>query len=269
MTFLGIYFLGLLAILSLMTALWFVSVFINDVSIVDIFWGFGYVVACIVYFALTDGYGLRKVLITTLVLIWGLRLTTHLAIRNIGKGEDPRYQRMRKRYGPGYWWISFFQVFMLQGVLMWLVSAPLLAAQFHSGPAYITLFDIVGLLLWMIGFTFEAVGDWQLVRFRSNPQNKGRILDTGLWRYTRHPNYFGDAVQWWAFFIVAIGVPWGFLTIYSPIIMTYLLIFVSGVAMLERSMRKKPKYDEYIQRTSAFFPMPPRNPRPSSQTIKR
>lgn len=258
MTFLGAFLLGGVFIWSAMTALWILSLLIKDSSIVDIFWGLGFVLAALFYFTITEGYGARRALITLLVLVWGVRLGVHLGIRNIGKGEDFRYQKWRKKYGVNYWWVSYFQVFMLQGVVMWLISAPILAAQINDGPAYLTVFDILGVFVWLVGFFFEAVGDWQLSRFRADPANKGKVLNTGLWRYTRHPNYFGDATQWWGLYLIAVATPWGLLTIFSPALMTYLLINVSGVAMLERSMRKKPKYDEYIRRTSAFFPLPPR-----------
>ncbi|MFW5708883.1 MAG: DUF1295 domain-containing protein [Chloroflexota bacterium] len=258
MTFLGIYVLALLLVVFMMIGLWLLSLVLRDSGIVDIFWGIGFVILAIFYFILTDGFGGRKILVTALVVIWGLRLASHIGYRNIGKPEDFRYKRWREKYGRDYWWVSFFLVFLLQGTVMWLVSAPVLVAQYHSAPAYFTLFDIAGAFLWSVGFFFEAVGDWQLMRFKADPANQGKVMNRGLWRYTRHPNYFGDSVQWWAFYLIAISVPWGLLTIFSPVLMTYLLVYVSGVAMLERSMRKKPKYDEYMRRTSKFFPMPPR-----------
>ena len=258
MTFLGVYFTGLLAIVIMVTLLWLLSLAIKDSSIVDIFWGTGFVLVGLVYFLLTDGYGGRKLLIMVLIGLWGLRLTAHIGYRNIGKEEDFRYKNWRKKYGKDYWWFSYFLVFLNQGMFMWVVSAPLAVAQYHSGPSYFTLFDIIGVVLWSIGFFFESVGDWQLMRFKANPANEGKVMNRGLWKYTRHPNYFGDMVQWWGIYLIAVSVPGGFLTIYSPIVMTYLLIFVSGVAMLERYMRKKPKYADYLQQTSKFFPMPPK-----------
>ena len=250
--------MGLLTTIVIMTLLWLLSLAIKDSSIVDIFWGTGFVILGMLYFLLTDGYGARKLLVVTLVSIWGLRLTAHLANRNIGKGEDFRYKNWRKKYGSDYWWVSYFLVFLNQGMFMWIVSAPLAVAQYHQAPAHLTLFDVLGVLVWTVGFFFEAVGDWQLMRFKSDPRNEGKVMDRGLWRYTRHPNYFGDMVHWWGLYIIALSVPWGLLTIFSPGVMTYLLIFVSGVAMLERSMRKKPKYADYLKRTSRFFPMPPK-----------
>lgn len=256
--FLEIYIGGLAVILIAMTGLWLLSLIIEDASIVDIFWGTGFVIVGWYYFSQADGFDTRKWLIMVLLTIWGLRLTLHLAKRNIGKGEDFRYQKWREQFGQRWWWLSYWRVFVLQGVIMWIVSLPVLGAQINSQPAQLTLLDGVAMIIWGIGFIFEAGGDWQLMRFKANPSNKGKVLDTGLWRYTRHPNYFGDAVQWWAFYLFSLagGVA---LTIISPLIMTYLLMRVSGVAMLEKTLKDtKPQYAEYIRRTSAFFPRPPR-----------
>jgi len=259
MSFFEVWAAGGLAVLIYMTLIWLVSVIKRDASIVDIFWGLGFVVLSVVYFILAeDGYSGRKILILALVGVWGLRLSGHILARNWGKEEDPRYQNFRRRYGKGYWWISFFQVFLLQGAIMWLISATLLAAHYFDAPDNLTPLDILGAMLWIIGIFFEAVGDWHLKRFKANPANAGQVLDSGVWSYTRHPNYFGDAAQWWAYFLIALSSGWGALTIFGPTLMTYLLVNVSGVAMLERSMKQKPKYAAYIARTSAFFPRIPK-----------
>lgn len=259
MSFIEIYITAYIVILFCMIILWFVSLLLKDASIVDIFWGTGFVIANGVYFLLTNGYLARKILLLVLVTIWGLRLTLHLGRRNIGKGEDYRYQSFRRYWGERYWWVSFFQTFLLQGTLMWLVSIPLLVGQFAPSPAYITVFDVLGVVIWAIGFLFEAIGDWQLMRFKADPTNKGKVMDSGLWRYTRHPNYFGDATLWWGYFFIALSVYWGFLSFWGPLLMTIFLLRVSGVTMLERSLKKnKPEYADYIARTSAFFPRPPR-----------
>jgi steroid 5-alpha reductase family enzyme len=192
------------------------------------------------------------------VTIWGLRLSLYILWRNWGKGEDFRYQKWREEAGGKWWWQSFFKVFLLQGLLLWVISAPLLAAQISATPARLTILDFVAIAVWAIGFFFEAVGDWQMARFKANPANKGQVLRTGVWRYTRHPNYFGDATQWWAYYLVA-AAGGGFWTIFSPIIMTTLLLRVSGVALLEKSLKEtKPKYKEYVETTSAFIPWFPR-----------
>jgi steroid 5-alpha reductase family enzyme len=251
---------GLAAILIFMTALWLVSLALKNASIVDIFWGPGFALAAWVYFALTpDGFAVRKVLVVTLVTLWGLRLGLHIGVRNIGKGEDYRYRAWRQSNGPGWWWQSLFKVFGVQGLLMWLITAPLLVAQYHGAPNTLTLWDMLGVIVWLIGFLFEAVGDWQLTRFKADPANQGQVMRTGLWKYTRHPNYFGDAALWWGYFLLALSVPGGWLTIFSPAMMTGLLMKVSGVALLEKNLTKtKPQYQDYIESTNAFFPWFPR-----------
>ncbi len=260
MTFLEAYAVGGVVILAMMTLMWLLSLALKDSSIVDPFWGPGFVVTNWVYFALTpQGDPARKWLISILVTVWGLRLGGYLFWRNRGKGEDFRYRKWREQHGARWWWYSFLQVFLFQGVLMWVISAPLLAAQFSAQPAGLTLLDLLAVPVWAVGFFFEAVGDWQLARFKADPANKGKVFDRGVWRYTRHPNYFGDAVQWWGFYLVAAAAEGGFVTIFSPVLMTFLLLRVSGVAMLEDSLKEtKPQYKEYVEKTSAFIPMPPR-----------
>lgn len=261
MSSLEIYAIGALVILGFMTVLWLISLALRDSSIVDPFWGAGFVTANWVYFALTPGgFPARKWLISVLVTIWGLRLSLYLLWRNWGKGEDFRYQKFRQDAGEKWWWQSLFKVFLLQGLLMWLISAPLLAAQFSPTPDRLALLDFVAVLVWAVGFFFEAAGDWQLARFRANPANKGQVLRTGVWRYTRHPNYFGDAAQWWAFYLVAAASLGGAWTLFSPILMTLLLLRVSGVTLLEKTLTTtKPGYKEYVESTSAFIPWFPRS----------
>jgi len=259
MDLLSIYGIAALLILGMMVALWLLSLYLKDASIVDIFWGTGFVIIVWVYFFLTpDGFFGRKLLIASLATIWGLRLSIHILIRNWGHGEDFRYQKWRQESGKSWWWFSFFKVFALQGFLMWVISIPLLAAQFSPLPARLVWLDYLGLLFWAIGFFFEAIGDWQLSRFKANPDNQGKLLNTGVWRYTRHPNYFGDAAQWWGIYFIAAAAG-GFWSIFSPIIMTLLLRNVSGVAMLEKSLSNtKPGYQEYVETTNAFIPWFPK-----------
>jgi len=258
MTLFGIYSIGLAIIIGLMILLWAISLYLKNSSIVDIFWGAGFIVMAWIYFLLTpDGYIIRKLLIAILVTIWGLRLSTHVFLRNHGKPEDFRYQKWRKESGKIWWWKSFFQVFLLQGALLWIISAPLLAAQYNVKPGHLIISDYLAILLWIVGFFFEAGGDIQLKRFLSDPANKGKIMSSGVWRYTRHPNYFGDATQWWGYFLIAVSAG-GWWTIFSPILMTYLLTRVSGVALLEKTMETKPGYKEYKQQTNAFIPWFPR-----------
>jgi steroid 5-alpha reductase family enzyme len=251
--------LSLLVVVGYMTAVWLLSLVLRNAGIVDVFWGLGFVVVALVYLAGGNGFIGRRILITTLVAIWGLRLSLHILLRNWGQEEDYRYRQWRENAGAKFWWTSFFQVFLLQGILLWLISAPLLAAHFYDSPDRFTVVDILGALAWGVGFYFEAVGDWQLARFKSDPANKGKVMNTGLWRYTRHPNYFGDATVWWGLFIIAAATGEGVWTIFSPILMTFLLLRVSGVAMLERKqVETKPQYREYVENTSAFVPWFPR-----------
>jgi len=258
MSFIEIYGVALVVILGCMTLLWLVSLWLKNSSIVDIFWGTGFVIANWVYFALTpDGFPLRKWLIGILVTIWGLRLSLHILRRNWGKPEDFRYQVWRREAGSRWWWLSFFRVFLLQGILMWIISVPLLTAQHGAKPAHLILFDILGVIVWGIGFFFESVGDLQLAHFKADPANKGKVMDRGVWRYTRHPNYFGDSAQWWGYYLIA-AFAGGWWTLFSPILMTLFLLRVSGVALLEKTLEKRPGYQEYIRKTSAFIPWFPR-----------
>jgi steroid 5-alpha reductase family enzyme len=249
---------GGLFVLGLMTSLWLVSLVLKNSSIVDIFWGAGFVLLAWFYFAYSpDGYLPRKLLVTSLVTLWGLRLSFYILWRNWGKPEDFRYQVWRRESGRIWWWKSYFQVFILQGLLMWVISTPLLAAQMGSLPGRFTALYIAGAIVWGIGFFFETAGDLQLVAFKSDPANKGRVMDRGVWRFTRHPNYFGDSAQWWGFFLLAAAAG-GWWTIFSPLLMTSLLLRVSGVALLEKSLETRPGYKEYVERTSAFIPWFPR-----------
>lgn len=249
---------GVLVIVS-MLFLWLLSVRLKNASIVDIFWGFDFVlIAWTAFFLAPQGYIPRKELSVWMATLWGLRLTFHIGWRNWGKREDFRYAAWREQNGQRWWWISFFKVFLLQGILMWVISAPLIAVQTSGFPAILTPLDLTGGMIWGFGLAFETIGDRQLTRFKSNPANKGKLLISGLWKFTRHPNYFGDAVAWWGMYLVALasGSWW---TIFSPILMTWLLMKVSGVAMLERTMSAKPGYEEYMQKTSAFFPWFPKS----------
>ena len=259
MSFFNIYMQALLIILLLMSVLWVVSIIVKNVSIVDIFWGFGFVIASVFYFLKTDGSDTRKIFLTTMVMIWGLRLSVYIAWRNKGKGEDFRYREFRRKYGENrYWWISFFQTFLLQGVLMWLISAPLLGAQISGQNQPLGLLDYSGIFFWIVGFSFEAGGDFQLAGFKSDPANKGKVMNRGFWRYTRHPNYFGDASVWWGYGLVCMAAG-SYIPVLGSLLMTGLIIKVSGVALLEKTLAdQKPQYKDYIEKTSAFIPWFPK-----------
>jgi steroid 5-alpha reductase family enzyme len=190
--------------------------------------------------------------------VWGLRLAGYLLWRNAGHGEDPRYVAMRRHWGPRFPIISLVTVFALQGVLMWIVSLPVQLAQLEPGGP-IGVLDGLGVLLFAVGLTFESLGDWQLARFKADPKSAGQVMDRGLWRYTRHPNYFGDFCVWWGLFLIALSTPYGPWSIVGPIVMSFFLMRVSGVPMLERSIgKRRPGYAEYARKTSTFFPRPPR-----------
>jgi steroid 5-alpha reductase family enzyme len=259
MSFWQIYGAGFAVIIAFMSLLWLISLRLKNSSIVDIFWGTGFAIVCWLYFALTpSGFLPRKLLVSTLVAIWGLRLSIHILRRNWGKGEDLRYQKWRNETGSSWWWQSYLRVFLLQGVLLWIISIPLLSAQYPAIPAHLGILDLFGVLVWLVGFYFEVAGDAQLAHFKANPANKGKVLDRGVWRYTRHPNYFGDSAQWWGYFLIAASAG-GWWTVFSPIGMTFLLVRVSGVALLEKALGTRPGYQEYMDRTSAFVPWFPRH----------
>jgi steroid 5-alpha reductase family enzyme len=255
----------LLATIAIMVVIWLVSLALRNASIVDILWGSGFVVAGWLYFALTDTTTTRKWLAAGLVTVWGLRLTIHLFVRNHGKGEDYRYRAMRERHGPSFWWVSFLTVYLLQGVIMWIVGLPLWVAMRDEVPVGLTWLDGLGLVVFLAGLVFETVGDWQLTRFKADPANRGKLMTTGLWRYTRHPNYFGDALVWWGLTGFALATPDSWWVVVSPVLMTFLLRRVSGVALLEQRMREsKPGFKEYVERTNAFVPWLPRARRQTS-----
>ena len=242
---------------GLMTALWLVSVFRRDASIVDPWWSIAFLLVT-GRTVIATGFTPAKALLLAMVALWALRLWAHLLWRSRGKSEDPRYAAFRQRYGPTrYWWISFFQVFLLQGVLVVFISAPLQLAASASGP--VGPAQVAGLILFAVGFVVEAIADRQLQTFRDDPGLRGQVLATGLWRLSRHPNYFGEAVLWWGFGCMALAQPYGWACLLGPGAMTFLLLRVSGVVMLDAHLAAtKPAYRSYIERTSAFVPWPPR-----------
>jgi len=248
----------LAALLLVMVGLWLLSLLRRDASLVDIYWGLGFAQIALLGCWLADGWSGRKVLLTLLTVAWGVRLGVYLLWRNWGQGEDFRYRAMRRTHGSRFAWVSLYLVFGLQAALMWFVSLPVQLAQRQPAPAHFTALDAAGVLLWAIGLACESIGDWQLARFKADPAHRDTVLDRGLWRYTRHPNYFGDACVWWGLYLIAAaaGVWW---TILSPLLMTLLLLKVSGVPMLERTIvKRRPDYAAYIARTRAFVPWVPK-----------
>ena len=250
-----------------MLLLWLTSLTRRDASIVDPYWGPGFVLVTVTALLIGAAFEPRGTLMTIMVGVWGLRLGLHLLVRNFHEGEDRRYRSMRDHWGSSFWWVSLFTVFLLQGSLMWIISLPIQAVVTGTGPEGWTLVDVLGILVFITGFLFEAVGDWQLQRFKADPATAGKVLDRGLWRYTRHPNYFGNALIWWGIFIVATSTPGGRLLIFSPILMTFLLLKVSGVVLLESDItERRPAYRNYIEQTSAFFPWLPKTLATSPET---
>ncbi|WP_419189813.1 DUF1295 domain-containing protein [Stieleria marina] len=242
------------AIFVAVTILWLVSLWLKDASIADLFWGFGFVVIAAIAYAMGN-QDLRGGLVAVLTAVWGLRLTGYLCWRNLGHGEDSRYRAMRDHHQERFWWVSFFTVFLLQGTIMWIVSLPVQVGQRSVqdlGPA-----NFIGVAVWLVGFLFESIGDYQLARFKMDPANKGKVMDQGLWRYTRHPNYFGNALIWWGLTLLAMNLSTGWLLV-SPVLMTFLLLKVSGVALLDKDLsNRSDEFRRYIARTSAFVPWPP------------
>jgi steroid 5-alpha reductase family enzyme len=253
---LNAYALAFAVVLAGAVLTWIVSVFKRDASIVDSLWALMFLAIASVYATNAATTGPRLGLILALTAVWAVRLAGYITWRNWGEAEDRRYVAIRQRNEPGYAGKSLYLVFGLQAVLAALIATPLAGA--ISGGQRLGVLDALGVLLWLTGFLFESIGDWQLARFKANPANRGRVLDTGLWHYTRHPNYFGESLIWWGFYLVALsaGAWW---TIFAPLLMTFLLLKVSGVVLLEQDIaERRPAYRDYIARTNAFIPGPPK-----------
>lgn len=239
-----------------MTSLFLYALLIKDNSIVDIGWGIGFILIAI-FTLMFSTVGIRQLVISGLVTLWGLRLALFIAMRKIGHGEDFRYAAWRKEWGNWFAIRSLLQIFMLQGVLMLIISTPIILTN-GSQNGDLVLINILGVALWLIGFFFETIGDYQKFRFKQNPDNKGKVLSSGLWNYTRHPNYFGETAMWWGIWLIAIPVEYWLYGLISPLVLTFLLLFVSGIPMLEKKYAGNPEWEQYKRRTSAFFPLPPK-----------
>ena len=243
-----------------MILLWLLSLRLGNASIVDLYWGLGFVLIAALTYARVGQYsGAHAALLCGATAAWGLRLSLHLAVRNVGHGEDRRYRALREKYAP-FWWKSLFIVFGLQGVLMLVVASPVILGQGPRSAPGLTALDLLGLGVFVVGLAWEVVADLQLVRFTRDPAQRGRVLDTGLWRYSRHPNYFGELVLWWGLGLMACSTPgaaWA--AVLGPATITWLLARVSGVPMLEAGMKqRRPEYAAYVARTRALVPGPPR-----------
>lgn len=235
-------------------SIWYVISLITKRSdVADVAWGMGFVlIAWLSYFWGSSNY--LSIAINCLVTIWGTRLAWHIYLRNRNKVEDYRYQQWRNEW-KNFYIRSYLQIFVLQGILMLIIAIPVIAV--NSGMANFVNVG-VGLMIWTVGFVFESVGDWQLKEFIKNKSNRGMVMDKGLWRYTRHPNYFGEVVMWWGIWVASLGNG-SWWTIIGPITISYLIIFVSGIPLLENKMQKNKNYQEYMKRTSMFLPWPPKH----------
>lgn len=244
--------------------LWLASIPLRDVSIIDMFFALIIVAITLAAFALAPSRGSLQWLLLAMVLVWALRITAHLIGRNWGHGEDPRYSKLRSWVATerAFIWFSLRQVFLLQAVVLWLASLPIQLGM-QGGDGQLGWFAIAGSLLWLLGLVTETVADAQLRRFRANPENRGTVLCSGLWRYSRHPNYFGELCVWWGIWLVACEVPLGWLTVIGPLAYSYLIINVTGQKTLDKKLaREKPGYAEYMARTSGLLPLPPKLTRP-------
>ena len=258
MTVANVALVGLATVAGVLFLVWMASVRRRDASIVDVWWGPSFALLAWLYCVLLEAFRPRPLLMAALITAWGSRLAWHIFTRHRGAGEDRRYAAMRARHGAAFWWRSLFLVFWLQAALIWFIALPVLSAS-ASPDTPLGLLDVAGVLLFAAGFGIEAMGDQQLRRFKAVAANRGKVLDSGLWRYTRHPNYFGDALLWWGVYLLGASTPAGWLSIASPALMTFLLMRVSGVTLLEQNLRaSKPAYAAYIERTSPFVPWLPR-----------
>ncbi len=236
-----------------MTILWVIAYLKHDNSIADVGWGIGFILIALSSFILSPYRSARSIIITLLVFIWGVRISYYLVKRSWGRAEDSRYQALRDAWGEHQAVKAFFIVFVLQGVLMLIISYPVMLVNFQF-PVAVGLPECAAIFLWCIGMLWEALGDFQLAQFLKNPVNRGRIMKEGLWRYTRHPNYFGESLMWWAIFLIALPVAYGWTAIISPLVLTFILLRVSGVPLAEKPFENNPEYQQYKSETNTFFP---------------
>jgi len=241
-----------------MTAWYLVARALTRFDVADIAWGPGFIVTALTAAAINESLNPRAYLVMALVIAWGMRLSLHVYLRNRGKPEDARYRAWRREWGKNANIRAFFQVFLLQGLLLLIISLPVTFAVMAGSSAF-TLWDAAGLFIWAMGFLFEAIGDWQLLRFKKDPAHKGRIIKTGLWRFSRHPNYFGEVTLWWGMYLIALSSGASWPVIIGPLTITFLILKVSGIPMLEKKYEGNPEFEAYRRRTSAFFPLPPKS----------
>ena len=242
-----------LIIFIYMTGLFIIAQIKRDNSIVDIGWGIGFIIIALFTLFKNGLFLQRHLFITMLTIVWGMRLATHIYIRNRGRGEGPRYKRWRQNWKTFFYLRSYLQIFILQGALMLIIASPIIAVNASTVPG-MTFLDLLGFVTWFVGFFFESVADYQLFVFLAKPENRGKILKEGLWFYTRHPNYFGEVLIWWGMYLIALNVPYGYSTFISPLTITYLLLFISGIPLAEKPLEEIQEFQDYKKKTSIFIP---------------
>lgn len=254
------YFVNLGLFLFIYMTLWFlVSIIKKRNDIADVAWGLGFILLTLISYFENRNFNTRGFIVTIIISIWGLRLAYHIQKRNRGKKEDFRYLEWRKQWGKWFVLRSYLQIYLLQGFFLYLISLSILFINKLNSNSELTIIDLIGVLIWVTGFIFESVGDKQLGDFIKNPNNKGKIMQSGLWKYTRHPNYFGEVTVWWGIWILSLNTGLGYMTIISPLTITILILFVSGIPLLEKKYQGRKDFEEYKSRTSIFIPLPPKS----------
>jgi steroid 5-alpha reductase family enzyme len=245
-------------IFCFVSSLFLLSLLIKRNDIADVAWGIGIVLVAGSSYVLATEKSIALQVMLLLVVLWGLRLATRIFLRNMNKGEDFRYKKWREEWGKWFHLRSYAQVYLLQGLLMILIGYPVAHMSVYGAGTHLSIFSVMGIIVWCVGYFFEVVGDWQLDRFLSNPENKGKMMTVGLWRYTRHPNYFGEVTMWWGLWFMVATLPLGYIAAISPVTITFLILKVSGIPMLEKKFEDNKEFQTYKARTSAFFPLPPK-----------
>ncbi|MBN1855665.1 MAG: DUF1295 domain-containing protein [Dehalococcoidia bacterium] len=258
MEFVNTFLVSFVTVFVFFNCVFVLALRVRDNSIVDVAWGLGFILVAFVTLAVSGRLEARQLIVVMLVVIWGLRLAIRIFRRNRGRGEDFRYKKWREDWGEHWKRHAYLFVFMGQGIMMLLITIPIMLLNTYAGPSLGWL-DAVGVAVWGIGFLFESIGDAQLDTFLKDPLNRGTIMDRGLWHYTRHPNYFGEVVQWWGVYLIVLSVAWGWAGIVGPVTITVLIVAYSGIPLLEKTMMKNPDYVQYARRTSVFFPLPPKD----------
>ena len=247
--------INLAAVITMMFIGWLFSIVKRNVNVVDSLWGLGFVLIAWLTFFLAEGFLARKLLIALMVSFWGIRLSIYLTWRNWAKSEDARYGSWRTQIGKKFWYISLFKVFLLQALFMWVIALGPQYGQVAQQPGHLTWLDALGFMIWLTGFVYESLSDWQLARFKADLANRGKVMNRGLWAYSRHPNYFGEFLVWWGLFMVTLNTPLGWWTIGSPLIVTLVLLKMTGIPLTERAITNtRPGYKRYIRETNAFIP---------------